>query len=345
MKSHNVAIIGATGYTGSELLRILISHPTVNIHAVTSNTHAGKKLTEIHPQFKGLLDMELIAMSDLRPDELDLILLALPHGVSMDFVKDADYSRCKIVDLSGDFRLDSAGVYESWYGLKHNFPQGIDDAVYGLPELFRSKIKESHLIANPGCFPTGSILPLTPLIARGVVKPSGIVIDAKTGVTGAGAKPKLNTHFPNASENFSAYGLKKHRHTPEIQGTVSAFAGQDITVTFTPHLLPVNRGILTSLYADATGDFSDEELQTILSDFYKNEPFIRIVDHPPVLQQVRGTNYCDIFATCDERTNKIITISVIDNLVKGAAGAAVQNMNLALGLNETDGLTLMPAMP
>ncbi|MEX2403878.1 MAG: N-acetyl-gamma-glutamyl-phosphate reductase [Balneolales bacterium] len=345
MKSHNIAIVGATGYTGSELLRILINHPGVNIHALTSNSNAGKKLTEIHPQFNGLLDMELTTIEELEVDKLDLILLALPHGVSMDFVKDANYSRCKIVDLSGDFRLDSVGTYESWYGMKHNYPQGIEDSVYGMPELFRDKIRTAQLIANPGCFPTGSILPLAPLAAKKAIKTSGIVVDAKTGVTGAGAKPKLNTHFPNASENFSAYGLKKHRHTPEIQDTVSAYSHEEITITFTPHLLPVNRGILSTIYADADRISSDKELHDIFTEFYQNEPFIRIVGFPPTLQQVRGTNFCDIYSTYDERTNKVIAISVIDNLVKGAAGAAVQNMNLALGLDETAGLDLMPAMP
>lgn len=345
MKSKNIAVVGATGYTGSELLRILINHPDVHIDAATSNSQAGKRLTEIHPQFNGLLDIELITMEELDIETLDLILLALPHGVSMDFVKDADYSRCKIVDLSGDFRLDSVNTYESWYGMPHKFPRGIEDSVYGMPELFRKQIKIAQLIANPGCFPTGSILPLTPLVAKRAVKTSGIVVDAKTGVTGAGAKPKLNTHFPNASENFSAYGLKKHRHTPEIQGTVSGHTGEEINITFTPHLLPVNRGILSTIYADALEISSDAELFAIFREFYRDEPFIRIVDSPPTLQHVRGTNFCDIYATYDDRTNKVIVISVIDNLVKGAAGAAVQNMNLALGLDETAGLGLMPAMP
>lgn len=345
MKSSNIAIVGATGYTGSELLRILINHPNANIKALTSNSNAGKRLTEIHPQFKGLLDMELTTVESLKVDELDLILLALPHGVSMDFVKDADYSRCKIVDLSGDFRLDSKDTYESWYGMKHHFPQGIKDSVYGMPELFRDKIKTAQLIANPGCFPTGSILALAPLATKKVINASSIVVDAKTGVTGAGAKPKLNTHFPNASENFSAYGLKKHRHTPEIQGIVSNYSDDEITIAFTPHLLPVNRGILSTIYADAVGISSDKELNDIFTNFYQNEPFIRVVNSPPTLQQVRGTNFCDIYTTYDERTNKIITISVIDNLVKGAAGVAVQNMNIALGHNETAGLNLMPAMP
>ena len=345
MKTYNIAIVGATGYTGSELLRILIPHPYVNIHSATSNSNAGKKITDIHPQLSGLIDMELISIHDLKHEELDLILLALPHGVSMDFVKDVDYSRCKIVDLSGDFRLDSTQTYEKWYGMKHVFPDGFADAVYGMPELFRDQIKNADLIANPGCFPTGSILPLAPLVGRGAVKPDSIIVDAKTGVTGAGAKPKLNTHFPNASENFSAYGLKKHRHTPEIMGIVTRHSGNDTQITFTPHLLPVNRGILSTIYADGAGIGSDEELNSILSKFYQDEPFIRIVDTPPTLQQVRGTNYCDIYATYDERTNKVICISAIDNLVKGAAGAAVQNMNLALGIEETAGLTLMPAMP
>ncbi|MEX0779073.1 MAG: N-acetyl-gamma-glutamyl-phosphate reductase [Balneolales bacterium] len=345
MKTHNVAIVGGTGYTGSELLRILINHPHVHIQALTSNSHAGKKLTEIHPQFNGLLDMELSTIEDLDVDGLDAILLALPHGVSMDFVKKADYSRCKIIDLSGDFRLDSVETYEFWYGMKHNFSEGFKDSVYGMPELFRDQIKNAQLIANPGCFPTGSILPLAPLVSKNAIKTSGIVVDAKTGITGAGAKPKLNTHFPNASENFSAYGLKKHRHTPEIQDSVSAFSGQDINITFTPHLLPVNRGILSTIYADAVKPLSDSDLKSIYSEFYENEPFIRVVDTPPSLQHVRGTNYCDIYTTYDERTNKVTAISVIDNLVKGAAGAAVQNMNIVLGIEETAGLKLMPAMP
>lgn len=345
MDTYKVAVIGATGYTGSELLRFLIHHPNVQVAAVTSNSRAGMHITEVHPQLTGLLDMELTRMDELDPRQLDLVFLALPHGVSMDFVRDYGYRDFKIVDLSGDFRLNSVETYEQWYGATHSCPQAYSDAVYGMPELFRRDISQARLVANPGCYPTSGIVPLAPLVREHLIRTQGIVVDAKSGVTGAGTKLRDNTHFPNANENFSVYGVKTHRHTPEIQDLVNRFAGQAINVQFTPHLLPINRGILSTVYAEPHDAVSDQELFEVYQRHYGAEPFVRVFRHPPALQQVRGTNFCDLYATYDERTGRVLIVTCIDNLVKGASGVAVQNMNLMLGLPEEAGLAQVPMMP
>lgn len=346
MDKKKVAIIGASGYTGLELVRILAYHPGISIELITSETHQGKRFSDLYPHLKGIADYKLKSLDTLGDHNPDLVFLALPHRVSMDFVKKHGYSDYKVIDLSGDFRLDSAEIYEKWYDKEHEIPGAIDDAVYGLPELFRSKIKDASLVANPGCYPTSSILPLAPLVNEGLIEPTGIVVDAKSGVTGAGAKAKPKTHFPNANDNFSAYGVKTHRHMPEIEGTVSNYSGQDTQVIFTPHLLPVNRGILATTYSTPkAGGLTDEKIRAAYNSVYADEPFIRMVDNPPELLDIRGSNYCNIFATYDPRTNKVITISVIDNLVKGAAGQAVQNMNIMFGFEEGEALKTAPLSP
>lgn len=345
MSKYNVAIVGATGYTGSELVRILINHSDVNIAAITSESRKGELFSDVHPQFKDIFDLTLVGIDDLEEEGLDLVFLALPHGVSMDFVKDNHHKSFKIVDLSGDFRLSSKAVYEAWYQKDHHFEQGFDQAVFGLPELYRKRIREARLVANPGCFPTSAILALAPLMKEGIIDRNQITVDSKTGVTGAGIKSKPNTHFPMVNDNFSAYGVKSHRHTIEIQEIVGKYANSEATVLFTPHLLPVDRGILSTTYTKPTREISTPELEKIFREYYENEPYVRLRSELPNLKQVRGTNYCDIFTTYDDRTNTIITISVIDNLVKGAAGQAVQNMNIMLGLDETSGLHISPLQP
>ncbi len=341
----NVGIAGATGYTGSELIRIFANHPKINLTALTSESRAGEHLRDVHPQFAGLFDLSFTSINDLNFSDLDVLFLALPHKVSMGFIAEHHPLPCPVIDLSGDFRLPDADVYECWYGEKHVKPDLLNEAVYGLPELFRNEIKSGKLISNPGCYPTSTILPLAPLVKHQLIDTKTIVVDAKSGTTGAGASAKDNTHYPNVADNFSAYGLKTHRHTPEIEITLERSLGERPTIQFTPHLLPLNRGILTNTYSMATKPIDEKELRSIFAEFYQNEPFIRLRDHTPQLRYVRGTNYCDIYVTFDERTNRVITVSAIDNLVKGAAGQAVQNMNILCGFPETEGLTLPAVCP
>lgn len=345
MSKYKIGIVGATGYTGSELVRLLINHPDVTLEIITSETHAGKKFSEIHPHFYGLADMELQPMENLKHHQLDLLFLALPHGISMDFIKEHGIEDQKIIDLSGDFRLTSAGEYETWYHKKHAVPELIEKAVFGLPELFRDQIRNAQLVANPGCYPTSAILALAPLLKNDLVDFKNIIVDSKSGVTGAGAKIKPMTHFPDVFGNFSAYGLLNHRHTPEIQTTIERYCGSKPELLFTPHLLPIDRGILTTAYTIPKRPVNRELVEETFLNFYEKEHFIRVVDEPPMVKHVRGSNYCDIYVTYDKRTNKIVTVSTIDNLVKGAAGQAVQNMNLMFGLIELTGLRITPLNP
>ncbi|MTI22359.1 N-acetyl-gamma-glutamyl-phosphate reductase [Fulvivirga sp. RKSG066] len=344
MGKKKIGIVGATGYTGSELVRILHHHPEVEITAITSESRKGEKFSDVHGFFRGIVELELSSIKNIDDHELDLVFLALPHGVSMDFVKDHADAKYPIVDLSGDFRLDSPEIYEEWYKKKHVFKEGFENAGYGIPELFRDEIKDKKLIANPGCFPTCAILGLAPLRAGDIIENS-MIVDSKTGVTGAGIKAKEVTHFPNANDNFKAYGVTTHRHTIEIEGVMNRLNNGGAVVQFTPHLLPVDRGIISTIYTKPKAGVDLSNLQDRYKDFYSGEPFIRIVDAPPTLKDVRGTNYCDIYVTYDERTNNIITISAIDNLVKGAAGQAVQNMNLLFDWPENTGLNQIPLNP
>ncbi len=343
--SIKTAIIGASGFTGSELVRILHHHPQVDIEAITSESHAGRQFSDIHPQLFGLADYELVPGAEVNADDFDLIYLALPHGVSMDFVEKLHGKRARIIDLSGDFRLSTPETYESWYGKNHTFRQGFEEAVYGLPELHREAVKESRLVANPGCYPTSVILATLPLIKGGLADPKTIIADSKSGVTGAGIKPKPLTHFSNINDNFMAYGLKRHRHTVEIEEQLAQAGGPDTVVQFTPHLLPVDRGILSTVYAQPHVEMTEEMVRNAFELQYAEEPFVRLRDHPPTIKDVRATNYCDIFPTFDDRTRRIIVIAAIDNLVKGAAGQAVHNMNLQFGWEECTGLEHLPIRP
>lgn len=345
MGKKKIGIIGATGYTGSELVRILVNHPEVEIVLITSESRAGKKFSDIYTSFRGIVDIVLQSASQVEKTDLDLVFLALPHGVSMDFVKKYHQKPFKIVDLSGDFRLDSPEVYHQWYQKEHVYHEGFDSAVFGLPELNRESIKQSELVANPGCFPTTAILGLAPLLSEGVVESRGIIVDSKTGVTGAGVKPKEVTHFPNVNDNFKAYGLKKHRHTIEIQDTLNKLSSEEVNLQFTPHLLPVDRGILSTIYAHPVKRVTIADLNALFLRYYEGHPFVRVTPEAPSIKDVRASNYCNIFITFDERTGNIIVLSAIDNLVKGAAGQAIQNMNLMLGLDETTGLKQVPVNP
>ncbi|MFO8053897.1 MAG: N-acetyl-gamma-glutamyl-phosphate reductase [Bacteroidales bacterium] len=339
------AIIGATGYTGSELVRLLLKHPKVEVAMITSESQTDKRFSDIHPQFKGLCDQKLQTANDIDKWEPDVCFLALPHRVSMEYVDKWRDKAFKIIDLSGDYRLSSAEVYRQWYDKVHHTPELVPKVPYGLPELFRKQLKGAAIVANPGCFPTAGTLALAPLAANGLIETGSIIIDAKTGTTGAGVKSSSTTHFSNVNDNFKAYGLKNHRHTIEIEEVLGNMANKKLSVQFTPHILPVDRGILVTAYARAKKIVRGNELDEIYSKFYENEPFIRMRDKPPELKNVRGTNLCDIFVTYDARTKNVLVVSAIDNLVKGAAGLAVQNMNILFEFEETSGLRIVPLQP
>lgn len=345
MAKKKIGIIGATGYTGSELVRILTNHPDIEITMITSETRKGELFSDVHPFLQGIANQKLVSINDIDKYELDLVFLALPHGVSMNFVKRFKDNSFKIIDLSGDFRLNSKEVYEKWYKLSHIFPEGIEKAVFGNPELYFDKIKDANLIANPGCFPTTAILGLAPLLKANLIEENQIIVDSKTGVTGAGIKAKNVNLYSNVNDNFKAYGLKYHRHTVEIQGILDDVSGKETLIQFTPHLLPVDRGILTTIYVRPKEKIDEIKLKGLYKTFYAKAPFVRLRKQEPAIKDVRGTNYCDLFVTYDKRTNMIIVISVIDNLIKGAAGQAVQNMNIMFGLDETIGLNLIPLNP
>ena len=345
MKKYKIAIVGASGFTGSELARLLARHPQVEIIAITSQTHTGKPFSELHPQFFGILDIPLVSAESVPNTDVDVIFLALPHKVSMEYVAKWKDLPAKIIDLSGDFRLSTPEVYRDWYQKKHTFPEGFKNAIYGLPELFADQIAKASLVANPGCYPTASILALAPLFAASIVEEDSVIIDAKSGLTGAGIKASETTHFSNVNENFKAYGIGVHRHTIEIEEQLSALANSDYTLQFTPHLLPVDRGILVTAYAKLKKPINQSKLDDIYQKFYKEKPFVRLRNSAPGIKDVRGSHYCDIFPIWDERTQRVIIISAIDNLLKGAASQAVHNMNLMLGLEESTGLHQIPLRP
>jgi N-acetyl-gamma-glutamyl-phosphate reductase len=345
MSKTNVGIVGASGYTGSELMRILAGHKNVEINSVTSESNYGKKISDIFRYLDGSLDLEFIRSDDMNFDEIDTVFLALPHRISMNYVSSIWDEYVDIIDLSGDFRLSSVSEYEKWYETDHTCPELNDKAVFGLPELFREGISNSRFVANPGCYPTSAILGLAPFLKNKLVKDTGIIVDSKSGVTGAGAKVKNSTHYPSVNEDFRAYGLMTHRHTPEIEDALSIYTGSVVNVQFTPHLLPLNRGILTTIYCELKKDVHLEEVQESLMEQFLDETFIRIRDDPPSIKDVRGSNFCDIHVEVDERTRRLIIVTVIDNLVKGASGQAVQNMNIMKGFEETEGLMIPPLTP
>lgn len=341
----NIGIIGASGYTGSELVRILVHHPEVKIKAITSESHQGKAFSDLHPFFRGIMDQKLISADEIIGMDLDLVFLALPHGVSMEYVRKFKQQKFRIVDLSGDFRLDDPATYEQWYDKEHTFKEAFEEAVYGLPELYADKISKARLVANPGCYPTSAILPLAPLVSAGLIDPQRVIIDAKSSVSGAGIKPGETNLFSNVNDNFKAYGLKKHRHSIEIKQVLDRFSKEKNTIQFTPHLLPVDRGILSTIYVQPKSNIEEAPLKQLFKDFYQDKPFVRLCENPPAIKDVRGSNFCNIFVDYDSITNNIILVSVIDNLVKGAAGQAVQNMNIMFDFDEKTALQQVPMHP
>ena len=332
-----VAILGASGYSALELIRILLRHPEVQITALTTRKTEYRHVGEVHPSLAGRLDLRL---ENLSPGQIaeraDCVFCCLPHGASASAVAELLPLGKKIVDLSADYRLNNPAEYKQWYGLEHADPARLGEAVYGLPELYRDRIKTTQLVANPGCYPTSAILALAPLLRADAISTDGIIIDSKSGVSGAGREPKPHLHFPECNENVSAYGVGTHRHMPEIDQVLSDVAAKSIRVVFTPHLIPIDRGILTTAYAQPTDDLDDATLLDILRGFYADEPFVRVGPSLPGTKHVSGTNFCDI-AVRSVR-GRVVVISAIDNIVKGASGAAVQNFNLMHGLPETTAL-------
>ncbi len=332
-----VSIIGGTGYTGSELLRILSNHPEVEIKYITSRKMDGVKITKLHPNLKGIKNLDNMVFENISPEDIDsdFVFCATPHGASMKIVPELYEKGMKIIDLSGDYRFEDLNIYEKWYNLKHT---GKLDAVYGLPELHREDIKKAKLVANPGCFPTGSILALAPLVKEDLIE-DRIIIDSKTGVSGAGVNPSETTHFPNVNENINPYKLTTHRHSPEIEKELEKLTNRNIKLSFTPHLAPITRGILTTTHSFLKENVDRNHIIDIYEKFYKNEPFVRIFyEGVPTLTGVRGSNFCDIGGFEIDRHGRLVVVSAIDNLVKGASGQAVHNMNLMAGFDETEAL-------
>ena len=339
----SVAIIGASGYAARELFRILLNHPGAKITAATSRQDEAPRVDAIHPSLAGRIDLACVPFNaDRIADVASVAFLALPHTASLEAVPSLRRRGVKVIDMSADYRLKDAQVYADWYGHTHTDPEGLSDAIYGLPELYREAIPSAHLIANPGCYTSTSILSLAPLIAEGKVNPSGIIIDAKSGVSGAGRSPKLATHYPECNESFSAYSVGRHRHTPEIDQVLSDVGRRfrtetPVEVIFTPHLVPMDRGIFATIYAEPKSPVSEHDLRDLYRTFYKGSPFVRVVDHLPTTKDSSFTNFCDI--TLRVVRGKILILACLDNLIKGASGVAVQNFNLMYGYSETTGLS------
>ena len=341
-------IIGATGYAGGELVRILTGHKDVEIVWYGSRSYVDQKYSSVYQNMFQITDAACMDdnMEELA-DRADVIFTATPQGLCASLINEAVLSKTKVIDLSADFRLKDVNTYEAWYKIEHKAAQYLDEAVYGLCEIERERIKDARLVANPGCYPTCSILSLYPLVKAGLIEPSTIIIDAKSGASGAGRSAKTDNLYCEVNENIKAYGVAGHRHTPEIEEQLGYASGQNVVLNFTPHLVPMNRGILATEYAKLKKDVSWEEVKAIYDKYYEDEKFIRVLDKGicPETKWVEGSNYVDINFKIDERTGRIIMMGAIDNLVKGAAGQAVQNMNLMFGLKESEGLDLIPMFP
>lgn len=340
-------IYGASGYTGQELIKFLSKHPDVEIKAVTSRRFKDLPVADVFPCFEGLTKIKYIdASAEEIASACDVVFSALPHGVAMDFIPKLLKTGKKVIDLSADFRLRSLQVYEKWYRA-HSSADYLSRAVYGLPELYRDSLKSAQLVANPGCYPTSIILGLAPALRSGLVDLATIIADSKSGVSGAGREPKTGSLFCEVSDGFKPYNILKHRHTPEIEQELSALAGSDVKITFTPHLLPVNRGILSTIYAGVKKGTTTKDLLDVYNEFYAKERFVQVLKEGvyPNISSVKGTNNCQIGLAVDSTIGRAVIVSAIDNLVKGAAGQAVQNMNIMCGLEEGSGLGNVALFP
>lgn len=341
-------IIGSTGYAGGELVRILNGHKEAEVVWYGSRSYVDKKYAEVYQNMFQIVDARCMDdnMEELA-EQADVIFTATPQGLCASLVNEKILSKTKIVDLSADFRIKDVDVYEKWYGIEHKSPEYIKEAVYGLCEVNREDVKGARLVANPGCYTTCSILTAYPLAKEGIIDMSTLVVDAKSGTSGAGRGAKLPNLFCEVNENMKAYGVASHRHTPEIEEQLGYASGEEVRITFTPHLVPMNRGILATEYAVLKEKVSEEEVRGVYEKYYRDEKFIRLLEKDvyPETKWVEGSNYVDINFKIDSRTNRIIMMGAIDNLVKGAAGQAVQNMNLMFGLDEGEGLNLIPMFP
>lgn len=344
-KKIRVGIVGATGYTGLELVRLLCAHPHANVEGLTTRSYAGQNIADIFPSLRGNISLQCSDENlDILSKRCDVIFLALPHGEAASMVTPEILERCKIIDLGADFRLEDPSEYKEWYHLEHPNKDLIPNAVYGLSELNKEKIKTARLLANPGCYATCSILALTPLLKHNLVDANTIIVDAKSGVSGAGRALALGSHFNETNESFKAYAVASHRHTPEIEQALKHYSGVSTKLSFTPHLVPMNRGILVTAYANLSGSTTIQDLKSAYSNSYEGMRFIRLFDSEsqasilPETRWVKGSNFCDIYYKIDKRTNRVIVIAALDNLVKGAAGQAIQNMNLMCNFDEDLGL-------
>ena len=343
-----VGIIGATGYAGGELVRILMGHKEAEIVWYGSRSYIDQKYADVYRNMFQIVDAKCMDDNiEALADQVDVIFTATPQGFLASVINENILGKTKIVDLSADFRIKDVKVYEKWYGIEHKSPQFIEEAVYGLCEVNRDKVKGARLIANPGCYTTCSILTAYPLAKEGIIDMRTLIVDAKSGTSGAGRGAKVPNLFCEVNENMKAYGVASHRHTPEIEEQLGYAAGEKVVLNFTPHLVPMNRGILATEYAKLTKEVTYEEVKAIYDKYYADEKFVRVLDKDqcPETKWVEGSNYVDIGFKIDERTGRIIMMGAIDNLVKGAAGQAVQNMNLLFGLPESEGLELVPMFP
>lgn len=353
MSTHSVRVglVGVTGYTGMELVRLLEGHPVFRLSAVTSRKEAGLRLAEVYPFFQGFASGELIISepdASILAAQCDLVFLAIPHGAAMDMGAELLAKGCKVVDLSADFRIHDKGIYEHWYKVEHSQVAALGEAVYGLPELYGEQVAAARLVANPGCYPTASILGLYPALANGLIDPDDIVIDAKSGTSGAGRGLSQGSLFCEVHDTFKAYNLGRHRHTPEIEQELAAITGRPLFISFNTHLLPVNRGILATIYTRLQDpQMSLEAVRRVYADAYGRHRFVRLLPEGalPELRSVRGTMFCDIGLVVDPRTRRLIIVSAIDNLCRGASGQAVANANLMCHLPLEAGLGMAPMVP
>ena len=343
-----VGIIGSTGYTGAELVRILMNHSEVKIKWYGSKSYVNKKYADIYRNmFEIVEDVCVDDNMKALAEQVDVIFTATPQGLCASLLDEEILSKVKVIDLSADFRIRDVTVYEKWYGISHRAPQFIEEAVYGLCEINRESVKKARLVANPGCYTTCSILTVFPLIKEGLIDPNTLIIDAKSGTSGAGRSAKVDTLFCEVNENIKAYSVATHRHTPEIEEQLGYAANKELKISFTPHLIPMNRGILVTAYAKLSEKMNYKQVRAVYDAYYKAEKFIRVLGEGvyPETKWVTGSNYVDIGFKIDERTNRIVMIGALDNVVKGAAGQAIQNMNLMFGLKEDEGLNMIPLVP
>ncbi|OPJ61664.1 N-acetyl-gamma-glutamyl-phosphate reductase [Clostridium oryzae] len=341
-------IIGSTGYAGAMLTWLIYNHPMAEVEFLNAHSNAGSEYSDLYGNFQGFINEKTISMeqTEEKLKDIDVLFISMPHGKSFEIVPKALALGVKVIDLGADYRIKNANTYQQWYNVEHTQRQLLQRAVYGLPEINKAKIKEAELIANPGCYPTATILGLAPLVKNNLIDINSIIVDAKSGVSGAGRGTNVANLFCECNESVKAYGIGTHRHTPEIEQALGELSGKQVLINFTPHLIPMNRGILSTIYGSLFDkNINEQSLKDIYTEFYKDSPFVNLIDMPPETRNVKGTNNCRIYLKKDVRTGRIVVVSVIDNLVKGAAGQAIQNMNLMFSIDEKTGLKLIAQLP